>query len=223
MASSKARILIVDDHPIVREGLCMRLSSQVDLLVCGEAASVDEALACCHKERPDLITVDITLGRDSGLDLIRRLNSQGYTGRILVLSAHEDTLYAERALKAGAHGYIGKSEAQNDILKAVRLVLEGGCYLSLSMSRQLIGQAVTTSSRPASPLGTLTTREFQVFELIGQGLSAKAIASRLHLSPNTIDSHREKIKAKLCLYSGLELQHAAMRWCLAPGGSATRR
>lgn len=217
----KARILIVDDHPIVREGLRMRISSQSDMQVCGEAASVGEALACFKKELPDLVIVDISLGDGSGLDLIQRLRAERYDCKILVLSAHDDTLYAERALKAGAHGYIGKSEAQSNILRALRAVLSGECYLSPELNRHLIDRALGTSSHgPTSTVSTLSNRELEVFQLIGQGLSSKAIATRLHLSPHTIDSHREKIKAKLSLNSALELQHAAMRWALAPDGEA---
>lgn len=217
LGKHKARILIVDDHPIVREGLRMRISSQSDMQVCGEADSVGEALARFKKELPDLVTVDISLGDGSGLDLIQRLKAERYPARILVLSAHDDSLYAERALKAGAHGYIGKSEAQSNILVALRTVLDGGCYLSPELNRQLIGRALgTTVPAPTSPVDGLSNRELQVFQLIGEGLSGKAIATRLNLSSHTIDSHREKIKRKLGLNNAPELQRAAMQWALAP-------
>lgn len=217
----KARILIVDDHPIVREGLRMRISSQGDMQVCGEAASVSEALACIGQDPPDLVTVDISLGDGSGLELIQRLKTESYTARILVLSAHDDTLYAERALKAGAHGYIGKGEAQSNILNALRVVLDGGYYLSPGINRQLIGRALGTSAPgPASLVSALSNRELQVFKLIGEGVGGKAIAKKLNLSPHTIDSHREKIKRKLGLNNGLELQRAAMQWALGPDRSA---
>jgi DNA-binding NarL/FixJ family response regulator len=218
---AKARILIVDDHPIMREGLRMRISAQSDMEVCGEAATTAEALAWARKEPPDLVSVDISLGDDSGLDLIQRLKAQGYDSKILVLSAHDDALYAERALKAGAHGYIGKSEAQGNILNALRVVLAGGCYLNPKLNRQLIGRAVGASLRgPTTPTDALSNRELQVFQLIGQGLSSKAIAARLQLSPHTIDSHREKIKIKLSLNNALELQRAALQWMLAADRSA---
>lgn len=208
-------ILIVDDHPIVREGLRLRISSQSDMQVCGEAGTVEEALQCVQQLSPDLVTVDITLGTGSGLDLIQRLRTDGYAGRILVLSAHDDALYAERALKAGAHGYIGKSEAQSRVLIALRLVLDGGRYLSPEMNRRLVGRALGASSRDASPVDVLSNRELQVFGLIGRGLNGKAIAAELQLSAHTVDSHRERIKSKLGLSNALELQTAAVRWALA--------
>ena len=215
--NGKARILIVDDHPLVREGLNARISSQSDMMICGEAASVTEALALAQAEAPDLVTVDISLGEGgSGLDLIKRLKLQGYAGKILALTAHEDALYAERSLKAGADGYIGKNEAQQKTLQALRIVLAGGCYLSPTLSRSLIGRALGTPAGddPGTPVDRLSDRELQVFQLIGQGLAGKAIAARLHLSPHTIDSHREKIKRKLGLKNGPELQRAAMQWAL---------
>lgn len=222
-ASRRASVLIVDDHPMVREGLWMRISSQPDLWVCGEAASTNEALAMILKDKPDLVTLDISLGEgSSGLDLIKRLKLHEFTGKILAVSAHDDGLYAERALKAGADGYICKSEAQSKMLEAIRLVLDGGCYLSPSLNRQLIDRALgTVVRRSAGPVDLLSNRELQVFQMIGQGLRSKAIAERLHLSPHTIDSHREKIKRKLGLQSGTELQRAAMQWSLAPDVAAT--
>lgn len=212
----KARILIVDDHPLVREGLHTRISSQSDMQICGEAASVAEAMALVLADAPDLITVDISLGEGgSGLDLIRRLKIRGYAGKILALSAHDDALYAERSLKAGADGYIGKNEAQAKTLQALRVVLNGGCYLSPTLNRSLIGRALGAGAdESGTPVDRLSDRELQVFQLIGQGLSGKTIAAQLHLSPHTIDSHREKIKRKLGLKNGPELQRAAMRWAL---------
>lgn len=214
---AKARILIVDDHPIVREGLCLRISSQSDMEVCGDAAGVAEALTRVRETSPDLVVVDIALGSGSGLDLIGKLRAQRSTTRMLVLSAHDDSLYAERALKAGAHGYISKSQAQSNILEALRTVLRGGTYLSPSLNRRLIGRALG-NREPGSPsdVSALSNRELQVFELIGQGRNSKSIAAELRLSPHTIDRHRENIKAKLNLSNALELQRAAMRWMLAP-------
>lgn len=214
----KVRILIVDDHPLVREGLWLRISSQRDMEVCGEAASVGEALVKVQREAPDVVTVDISLGEGgNGLDLIRRLKIQGYAGKILALSAHDDALYAERTLKAGANGYIRKSEAQSRTLEALRTVLGGKLYLSPSVSGQLIGRALGgLAPGPGTDLDRLSNRELEVFQLIGQGLSSRAIAARLHLSPHTIDSHREKIKLKLQLANGAELQRAALKWALSP-------
>lgn len=217
LGKHKARILIVDDHPIVREGLRARISSQSDMEVCGEAADVKEALAAVQKDHPDLVLADISLGDSNGLDLIQRLKADGRKIRMLVLSAHDDSLYAERALKAGAHGYISKSQAQSNILNAVRVVLDGGCYLSAEMNRRLLDRAVggARASGSASLADQLSDRELQVFQMIGRGLNSKTIAADLHLSPHTIDRHREKIKIKLGLKNALELQRTALQWTLA--------
>lgn len=213
----KARILIVDDHPIVREGLRARFSSQSDMEVCGETASVMEAMAFVKQDEPDLVLADISLGDGNGLDLIQRLKAGSERVRMLVLSAHDESLYAERALKAGAHGYISKSQVQGNILQAVRVVLEGGCYLSPEMNRRLVGRAVggARASGSSSLADQLSNRELQIFQLIGQGQSTKTIAADLHLSPHTVDRHREKIKVKLGLKNALELQRTALQWTLA--------
>lgn len=215
----KARILIVDDHPIVREGLRARISSQNDMEVCGEAADVNGALLAVRELEPDLVIVDIALRESSGLDLIRQVNARHAGVRMLALSAHDDSLYAERALKAGAHGYISKGQAQSNVLQALRVVLEGGCYLSPQVNRFLIGRALGRGAQGASSVvSELSNRELQVFELIGRGRNTKSIATELHLSPHTIERHREKIKAKLGLKNALELQRAALQWALAPDG-----
>ena len=214
----------MDDHPLVREGLQARIASQPDMQVCGEASSATEALPMVATLLPDLVTVDISLGEgSSGLDLIKRLRANGYDGKLLVLSAHEDALYAERSVKAGANGYISKNEAQGKTLSALRAVLDGGCYLSPILSRSLIDRALRAGGeRPTTPMALLSDRELQVFQLIGQGLAGKAIAQKLHLSPHTVDSHRENIKRKLGLKNGPELQRAAMQWALDPETFSSR-
>lgn len=220
----RARILIVDDHPIVREGLRARIGLQHDMEVCGEAAEARDALRAAHELKPDLAIVDIALGDSSGLDLIRQLGARQPDLRMLALSAHDDSVYAERALKAGAHGYISKGQAQGSILHALRVVLEGGCYLNPELNRFLIARALGRSAPPAtaSMVGALSNRELQVFDLIGRGRNTKSIAAELHLSPHTIDRHRENIKAKLGLRNALELQRAALQWALAPDGGSVR-
>lgn len=212
----KTRILIVDDHPIVREGLRVRISSQHDMEVCGEAAGPDDALGSLKEAMPDLVIVDISLANGSGLDLIGRIKAGFPRIKMLVLSAHDDLLYAERAIRAGAHGYINKGEAQGKVLDALRTVRDGGRYLSPVVSRRLIGRALDERFLPGttSTVDQLSNRELQVFQLIGQGRSNKAIAEGLHLSHHTIDRHREKIKAKLGLSNSLELHRAAMEWTL---------
>lgn len=215
----KARILIVDDHPIVREGLRARISSQSDMEVCGEAADVGEALAFVKDDQPDLVIVDISLGDGNGLDLIQRMKVLHPSIVILVLSAHDESLYAERALRAGAKGYIGKSQAQGSLLIAMRMVLESGSYLSPTLNQRLIGRALGRRA-PGAPsmVSDLSNRELQVFQLIGRGRDTKAIAAELHLSPHTIDRHRENIKAKLKLKRAQELQIVAAQWALTSEG-----
>ncbi len=210
-----ARILIVDDHPLVREGLAARISAQPDMQVCGEADDVAQGFASFVAESPDLTIVDLSLKTGHGLDLIKEVLVHTPKAKILVISAYDETLYAERALRAGAMGYIGKEECRESVISAIRAVLEGRRYLSPDMTQRLVGQAIAgRDSTPATPLVKLTDRELQVFQLIGQGLTSGAIARQLHLSSHTIDTHREKIKLKLNLKSGAELTQQAVQWVL---------
>jgi DNA-binding NarL/FixJ family response regulator len=210
-----ARILIVDDHPLIREGLSARISAQSDMHVCGEAGDVGQGFACFVAENPDLTIVDLSLKTGHGLDLIKQIVERSAQARILVVSAYDETLYAERALRAGALGYIGKEECRESVISAIRTVLEGRRYLSPAMTQRLLGQAITgRDSTPATPFEKLSDRELQVFQLIGQGISSGVIAKQLHLSPHTIDTHREKIKLKLNLKSGAELMQHAVQWVL---------
>jgi DNA-binding NarL/FixJ family response regulator len=207
------RVLIVDDHPLVREGLAARISTQPDLQVCGEASTIDEALALIGTTRPDLVIVDLALKQGSGLDLIKRASASRPSAKILVVSAYEESLFAERALRAGARGYINKQELQGAVLRAIRAVLRDQLYLSDEMARRLAGRAL--GRKPAiRGVGALSDRELQVFELIGRGHSTREIAQQLKRSVHTIESHREKIRAKLNLRSGSELTQQAVRWVL---------
>lgn len=207
----KVRILIVDDHPLVREGLIARLTAEPDMDVCGAVSDVDDALARIQAAQPDLVIVDIALGTGSGLDLITKVVASGSTARMLVVSAYDEALFAERALCAGAHGYINKQELQGKVIEGVRAVLRGERYLSNAMTQLLVNRAVQPR-RSRSQHGELTPRELRVFDLIGRGLSTREIAERLVVSIHTIESHREHIRAKLNLRNGSELLQRAMRW-----------
>lgn len=207
------RILIVDDHPLVREGLAARISAQPDLLVCGEASTIEEALALIDTSQPDLVIVDLALKQGSGLDLIKQAGASGLSPKILVVSAYEESLFAERALRAGARGYINKQELQGSVIEAIRAVMRDELYLSPDMAQRLASQALGGKS-VVQGVGALSDRELQVFELIGRGYSTREIAQQLKRSIHTIESHREKIRAKLRLRSGSELAQQAVRWVL---------
>jgi len=212
------KVLIVDDHPLVREGLALRVSSQPDLEVCGEAASADEALNQVEATSPDLAIIDIQLVESSGIDLIKEVKARFPRVKVLVVSAYDDSLYAERALRAGALGYINKRQCQEKIIEAVRTVLDGRRYASDEITQRLFSLAVTGGAHTlADPIQRLSDRELEVFQLIGQGLKSSAIANRLFLSVHTIDSHREKIRHKLGLKNGNELMQRAVQWVLNNG------
>ncbi len=208
---ARARVLIVDDHPLVREGLVARISAQPDLMVCGQSSDIDEALALIQTTRPALIIVDLALRRGNGIDLIKKVRSSGARGKILVVSAYEEKLFAERALRAGAQGYLNKQELQGTLIEAIRALLRGERYLSAETTQRLAGQALAVKSGLRG-IEALSDRELQIFELIGRGHGTRSIAERLQRSVHTIESHREKIRAKLNLRSGSELLQHAMEW-----------
>jgi DNA-binding NarL/FixJ family response regulator len=212
-AGGRIRIVIVDDHPLVREGLAARISAQPDLEVCGQAEAVDEASVLIRTLRPALVLLDLALKRGNGLDLIRRIKARGAGPRVLVVSAYDEALFAERAIRAGAHGYINKQELQVSVVEAIRAVLRGEVFLSAELSRRLAGQALAGARRPRGPVA-LSNRELQVFERIGCGRSTREIATELRLSVHTIESHRENIRAKLNLRNGTELMQRAVIWAL---------
>lgn len=209
------RILIVDDHPLVREGLIGLLSAQPDFLVCGEAAGIAEARQVVASTKPDVAIIDLTLSDGSGIELIKELKAAGSGMKLLVLSMHDESLFAERALRAGAVGYVSKHEASRTIVQAVRTILAGKLYLSPNMTELVVQRAFisgTDLSRP--PVDRLTDREREVFELIGQGLSSRQIAVKLEVSPKTVETHREHIKEKLELTTSTELTRYAVQWVL---------
>ncbi len=212
--SARARVLIVDDHPLVREGLASRIALQPDLEVCGEAADVDQALTLVRNTRPAVVLLDLALRSGNGLELIKRITSARGGPKVLVISAYDEELYAERALRAGAHGYINKQELQVSILEAIRRLLDDELFLSPHMTRRLAGRALSRAPSPGSGVAALTDRELQIFELIGRGHTTRWIAQELGLSIHTIESHREKIRLKLALRNGTELLQQAVLWVL---------
>lgn len=215
VASGKRRILLIDDHPIVRQGLSQLINQASDLHVTAEAASAREALELIDKEKVDIAIVDIALDDRSGIELIKDLRSRNATLPILALSMHDETLYAERALRAGAKGYIMKQEATDKVMVAIRKVLDGQIYLSEKMASRLLDQFV--SAKPGdeeTPLGRLSDRELEIFSMIGRGMGTREIAGKLYLSVKTVEAHREHIKDKLKLKSGTELMRMAVQFAL---------
>ncbi|MFL6604223.1 MAG: response regulator [Steroidobacteraceae bacterium] len=209
-------VAIVDDHPLVREGLAARITAQPDMEVCGEAADIESALELIVTKRPSLVIVDIALRNGHGIDLIKRVVAAGVNTRMLVVSAYDESFFAERALRAGALGYINKQELQGQVVEALRTVLRGERYLSSVMSQRLIAQAIGSKVAHGGT-ETLTDRELQIFQLIGRGKSTREIAQELNVSVHTIDSHREHIRAKLDLRNGTELIQRSVQWHIENG------
>jgi len=213
----KTKILIVDDHPMVREGLRMRIELQADLEVCGEASTQDEALSLVKQTEPDLILVDIFLANGNGLELIKQVKSISPSMKMLVISAFKDSLYAERALRAGAMGYLNKQQSSGRVIEAIRTVLQGERFVDPEIGRRLINQALSGTVVTNSPVEQLTDRELEVFRLIGEGTTTGAIAEQLFLSVHTVDRHRENIKRKLGFSNANELTCAAAQWLVENG------
>lgn len=211
--TAKRRILLVDDHPLTREGLAANLSRQTDLEVCGEASNPGEAMSLLPKLKPDLMVTDMTMPGRSGVEFIKDVHAMMPDLPILVLSMHDEMLYAERALRAGARGYLMKDAGSAKVLEAIRHILSGQAYVSAAMSARLLD--AVTGRRPrgsSSPIEKLSDREFEVFQLLGHGQSTNDIARTLHLSPKTVDVHRGRIKEKLQLKDAPSLIHYAVRW-----------
>ncbi len=217
-AKSGQRLLIVDDHPMMREGLAQLINHESDLTICGEAGGASEALDLVEKLKPDLVLVDISLPDKSGLELIKDLHVLHPGLPMLVISMHDESLHAERVLRAGARGYIMKQEGGEKIMEAIRQVMGGHIYVSHKMSARILeafsGRRLKASR---SPIEQLTDREFEVFSLIGQGVGTREIARRLSLSVKTVEVHRANIKQKLSLKGATELVRHAVRWVETSG------
>ena len=218
--NEKARVMLVDDHPIVRQGLANLIDAEDDLEVCAQVESADEALAALPGARPDVVVIDVALGERSGLELVKDVRARWPDMPMLVLSMHDEMLFAERALRAGAKGYIMKQEATEKVMEGIRRVLAGELYVSEKMAARLMTQAVSNKGAPEeNPLARLSDRELEVFTMIGHGLGTREIAGKLILSVKTVEAHREHIKEKLNLKNGTELMRYAVQYTLedAPG------
>jgi DNA-binding NarL/FixJ family response regulator len=206
-------ILLVDDHPIVRQGLASLLEQEVDLRVCGEADDSDHALKQVRNLKPDIAIIDVSLKESNGLELVKQIKAEFPDLPMLVLSMHDEQMYGPRSLKAGARGYIMKQEAPIQLIGAIRKILDGEIYLSSNMTSQMVNYAVSGHPMESlSPIDRLTDRELEVFEAIGHGLSTRQIADQLHRSIKTIEAHREHIKEKVGLKNAAELSRRAFQW-----------
>ncbi|WP_058555188.1 response regulator transcription factor [Thiohalocapsa sp. ML1] len=210
--SQPARILIVDDHPLVRAGLRSLFAEVPELSICAEVGNVRDAIDVARKLEPDLALIDISLDDGSGIELIKRLKVHMPQLKMLVCSMHDESLFAERAINAGARGYVNKHQVTEQILDAIQQVLAGRIYLSEKMVERVINGFAKKKDAGTSSIEDLSDRELEVFGLIGQGMSTSKIAERLHLSVKTVETHREKIKRKLQLATGGELVRHAVQW-----------
>lgn len=219
--ASTIRILIVDDHPVVRRGLVAMINQEPDMEVCAEAENYHQGLDEIRNHRPDLAIIDLTLEDIGGLELVKQVKAVDPEMLMLVLSMHDETLYAERVLRAGARGYIMKQEGTDKLINAIRAVMRGDVYVSERMASRMLGKFVDGKREGgSSPLERLSDRELEVFELLGRGISTRDIADRLCVSIKTIESHREHIKEKLKLKNANELVQHATQWVISEGGGA---
>lgn len=211
--AAKTKVFLVDDHPLVREWLTQLLQRESDLAVCGEAEDTQEALQKIEESKPDVVIADISLKTTHGLELVKDLQVRYPSLPVLILSMHDESLYAERVLRAGAKGYITKQEATKKILPAIRQVLAGEIYISEKMSSRMVHKMVMgRAEEQKSPIERLTDRELEVFQLIGCGQGTRRIASELHLGIKTVESYRARIKEKLKLEDGTQLLQQAIQW-----------
>ena len=210
---AKKAVLIVDDHPLLRQGLALLINQQQDMQVCGEAEEAQAAMQAIALRRPDIMILDISLNGPDGLELLKSIRASDPELPVLVLSMHDEAIYAERALRARANGYIMKQEATEKVLVAVRRILNGEIYLSDRMSNKMLQQYIGGGpSRLQSRISALSDRELEVFRLIGEGRATREIAEELHLSIKTVETYQAHIKEKLALRSGRELIQHAIQW-----------
>jgi DNA-binding NarL/FixJ family response regulator len=213
---TRSRVFVVDDHPIVRQGLAMMINQEADLVVCGEAEEAESALAAIAAERPDVLLLDISLPGPDGIDLLKTIRATDASLPVLVLSMHDESVYAERALRAGANGYIMKQEATENVLVALRRILAREVYVSDRVASTMLRQLTSGAATPAEgPVARLSDRELEVFRLIGEGHGTRQIAEELHLSVKTVESYQAHIKEKLALHSSRDLVQRAIEWRLA--------
>ena len=212
-AAKKCRVLLVDDHPVVRQGLALLIDREPDLGVCGEAEGAHTAFHAIITLKPDIVVLDISLSGPDGLDILKEIRTKTASLPVLILSMHDESIYAGRAMRAGANGYIMKQEATEKVLVAIRRILQGDVYLSDRLTNAMLQQYVRGASQVRiSPLVNLTDRELEVFRLIGEGHGTRQIAEELHLSVKTIESYQAHIKEKLALRNARELLQHAIEW-----------
>ncbi len=214
----KTQVLLVDDHPIVRRGIAELINSEPDLQVCGEASTMQEAMSLTTKLKPGLLVVDISLDGNNGVELMKTLSNRPGSPPILAYSMHDESIYAERCLRAGAKGYVMKHSSPESLLEAMRQVLKGKIYLSEPISDRLLGKLVGAGSGGAptsSPIDSLSDRELEVLQLLGKGQTTAQIAEGLCLSVKTVETYREHLKQKLNLANGQELMRYAIEWSLS--------
>ncbi len=212
-SDSKKKVFIVDDHPVVRDGLITLIEHEQDFKVCGDADDAAEALESISELKPDVVIVDIGLKSSDGIELTRNIKVRYPKISVVVLSIHDESVYAERALHAGASGYLMKEAASNDIIKAIRTVLSGEIYVSDQMAKKFLDNAFSRQSDiGANPVAKLSDREFEIFRLIGSGYKVSQIADRMHLSVKTIETYRARIKEKLSLSDASKLLRYAIKW-----------
>jgi DNA-binding NarL/FixJ family response regulator len=217
--TKKYGVLLIDDHPIVRQGLALLIDREGDLLVCGEADGAHSAFHAIETLRPDIVVLDISLSGPDGLDVLKEIRMKTASLPVLILSMHDESIYAERAMRAGANGYIMKQEATEKVLVAIRRILQGEVYLSDRLTNTMLQQYVRgVSPTKMSPLVSLTDRELEVFRLIGEGHGTRQIADDLHLSVKTIESYQAHIKEKLALRNARELVQHAIEWTVNLNG-----
>jgi DNA-binding NarL/FixJ family response regulator len=214
----KKKILIVEDHPIFRAMLAQVVEQELGMSVCGQASQLQDALKIIEKAKPDAAIVDLTLAGPGGLELIKETKARRIPLPVLVLSMHDEKLYAERALRAGARGYISKSHPPEEVAAAIRTVVDGGIYVSKEVTKAILKRkAHGVQPTPAQEMDSLSDRELEVFRLIGEGLTSSEISARLQLAATTVDSYRARIKQKLALKNAAELYQRAALWVAAPG------
>lgn len=212
-SDTKAKVFLVDDHPLVREWLSQLIQREDDLMVCGEAEDTNDAIARITETKPDIVIADISLKTTHGLELVKDLQALFPKLPVLVLSMHDESLYAERVLRAGAMGYITKQESTRKVLQAIRQVLTGQIYVSEKMAARMVHKLVAGRQQEhSSPVERLTDRELEVFQLIGKGQGTRKIAEELHLGIKTVESYRARIKDKLKLEDGTQLLQQAIQW-----------
>jgi DNA-binding NarL/FixJ family response regulator len=217
-AAKKATVLLVDDHPIVRQGLTQLINQEQDLAVCGHAEDANGALHAIAAYRPDIVILDISLNGPDGLDVLKDIRMRDEALPVLVLSMHDESLYAERALRAGANGYIMKQEATERVLQAIRRIRGGEVYVSDRIAKRLLRQVVSSPAPGKSPMEALTDRELAVFRLIGKGRGTREIADELYISVKTVETYQAHIKEKLSLKNARELVQHAFQWVTREDG-----